>query len=367
MSTSNGIITKPVSIKDVQQTIGNASGDLGTLCKSSTINKWSKHKPISSSILFDTSDSFFKVNNYGLSIPTFSNIGNLTTTNTLVNYLANNDTAWTYNKPTGGSNSPYRLGDFLNYYHGALNPIGSIGATDFYYNGNAVVISYEENTYEEITDVGNQHNIMLNDLQINGVDISTCYYGLMLYTHSEYHLYTTNNTIGNGPISFNITDIKPSTAKSYTAALFISNVIITDTAQSAIYIPYEHSKDSIVIHPLNDLYRIDGSGEFTDTSHIDAMISITNNKNTSMTVTGIRYSILRSKGSKPSEGEVVMSGTKENQTVAAKSQLNISFTMQCDYVEGYNYFFECQASGFETTYGGVAPLPLTDEGDGEHP
>ena len=355
MSTSNGIITAPVSIKDVQQTIGNASGDLGTLCKSSTINKWSKHKPISSSILFDTSDSFFKVNNYGLSIPIFYNPGNLSTGNTLVYYLANNDIVWPYNKPTGGSNSPYRLGDFLNYYHGALNPIGSIGATDFYYNGNAVVINYEEIT--DVTDVGNQYNIMLNDLQINGVDISTFYYGLMLYTSSEYHLYTTNATIGNGPISFNITDIKPSTAKSYTAALFISSVMITGTAQSATYIPYEHDKDLIVIHPLKDLFSIDGSGEFTDTSNIDAMITITNNKNISMTVTGIRYFILRSRGPKPSEGEVIASGTIGNQTVEAKSKLDISFTMQCGYVAGYNYFFECQASGFETTYGGVAPLP----------
>lgn len=366
MSTSNGIITKPVSIKDVQQTIGNASGDLGTLCKSPTINKWSNHKPISSSILFNTSDSFFKVNNYGLSIPILHNPGNLSTDNTLVYYLANNDIVWPYNKPTGGSNSPYRLGDFSNYYHGALNPIGSIGATDYYYNGDAVVIDYEQNDYELNVDGGNQYNITLNDLVINGVNTSTCYYGLMLYTSSEYHLYTTNNTIGNGPISFKVTDIKPSRAQSYTAALFISSVRITDTAQSATYIPYEHSKDSIVIHPLNDLYRIDGSGNFTDTSTIDALISITNNKNISMTVTGIKYSILHSNTTIPG-GEVIASGTRENQTVEAHSKLDIPFTIHCDheFVPLGNYFFQCQASGFTTTYGGIAP-PLDADDIGSH-
>ena len=45
MSTSNGKITAPVTIGDIARTIGVASGDLGTLCTSGIINKWSKYKP----------------------------------------------------------------------------------------------------------------------------------------------------------------------------------------------------------------------------------------------------------------------------------------------------------------------------------
>lgn len=43
--TENGKITAPVTIGDVERTIGVASGDLGTLCTSGSINKWSKYKP----------------------------------------------------------------------------------------------------------------------------------------------------------------------------------------------------------------------------------------------------------------------------------------------------------------------------------
>lgn len=45
MSTSNGKITAPVTILDVARTIGVASMDLGRLCTSSNVNKWSKYKP----------------------------------------------------------------------------------------------------------------------------------------------------------------------------------------------------------------------------------------------------------------------------------------------------------------------------------
>lgn len=37
---------------------------------------------------------------------------------------------WTYNKPTGGSSSPYRAGDFRNYNHKSTSPIKSISWPD---------------------------------------------------------------------------------------------------------------------------------------------------------------------------------------------------------------------------------------------
>jgi len=45
MPHSNGIITAPVSIYDVQQTLSMSSNDLATLCKA-TVNMWSKCKPV---------------------------------------------------------------------------------------------------------------------------------------------------------------------------------------------------------------------------------------------------------------------------------------------------------------------------------
>ncbi len=46
MGHSNGKITAPVSIYDVQKTLGESSTDLGTLCRSLKINKWAKFKPV---------------------------------------------------------------------------------------------------------------------------------------------------------------------------------------------------------------------------------------------------------------------------------------------------------------------------------
>ena len=47
MSVSNGIITAPVSIDDVNNVLGHGSTDLGTLCQSSKIKPWAKYKPVS--------------------------------------------------------------------------------------------------------------------------------------------------------------------------------------------------------------------------------------------------------------------------------------------------------------------------------
>ncbi len=51
MSTNKGIITKPVSVADVQKTLGVTVNSVGGLCTSDAINKWAKYKPVSRSKL----------------------------------------------------------------------------------------------------------------------------------------------------------------------------------------------------------------------------------------------------------------------------------------------------------------------------
>jgi len=53
--SSSQIVSAPVSIYDVQRALGKSSGDLGTLCQSSSINQWSKYKPVSKNKI-DTTD-----------------------------------------------------------------------------------------------------------------------------------------------------------------------------------------------------------------------------------------------------------------------------------------------------------------------
>nr|UWD67985.1 MAG: hypothetical protein [Bacteriophage sp.] len=152
-NSENGIISAPVSIDDVKQALGESSNDLATLCKSKNINIWSKYKPISCKgdfkeypIREDSDETVTSsYNKYtcvvrcGMNIPmdTYKNLRN--------NYggegfaikaceelhkdnvygvsgidkdaSTNSHTVYASGKhfPKGGTNSPYRLGDFRNY------------------------------------------------------------------------------------------------------------------------------------------------------------------------------------------------------------------------------------------------------------
>src|SRR5574344_2027594 len=100
--------TTNISTTLVSQTIGVASRDVGTLCSSSLINKWSKYKPVIYPVVSTTGiTDWWKAadGNCGLSITEYSNINDLVAAIT-------NGVVWEYNKPTGGISSPYRLGDF---------------------------------------------------------------------------------------------------------------------------------------------------------------------------------------------------------------------------------------------------------------
>lgn len=125
MSLNNGIISAPVSIDDVKSVLGEGSNDLATLCKSTNINMWSRHKPVIHPSLFDENAIVGTDGNFGFNIPKFTSVKAL-----YENYMkyANEDglypgdEGWniptngvTYVHPTGGSSSPYRLGDFKSY------------------------------------------------------------------------------------------------------------------------------------------------------------------------------------------------------------------------------------------------------------
>lgn len=120
MSVSDGKIIAPVSIDDVKSILGESSNDLATLCKSSKINVWAKYKPTVYPSPFP--DDWYKAKdgNYGINI-TVEN-GKSNWKDLIGEYLKiNNGYVNIYNRPTGGVNAPYRLGDFRGYFHNA-NP-----------------------------------------------------------------------------------------------------------------------------------------------------------------------------------------------------------------------------------------------------
>lgn len=152
-NSENGIISAPVSINDVKQALGESSNDLATLCKSENINIWSKYKPISckgdfkeypiredsDEIVTSSFNKYTCVVRCGMNIPmdTYKNLRNKYggegfAINACVELYndnvygvrgidkdasTNSRTVYVSGKhfPKGGTNSPYRLGDFRNY------------------------------------------------------------------------------------------------------------------------------------------------------------------------------------------------------------------------------------------------------------
>ena len=149
MGYNNGIVTDPVSVYDIRNAVGHSSGDLGTLILNGTINIWAKYKPVQKAIVDTTpqlnsnktwntgvSNPWWKgvLNDYGLayaggqvSINNYSMVDALTTLATKINGGMN---GWTYLRPSGGSNGPYRYLDFNRYNRNAPNPVRNMRSED---------------------------------------------------------------------------------------------------------------------------------------------------------------------------------------------------------------------------------------------
>lgn len=204
---------KNISIPDVAAAIGNYGvNDVGRLCISNSINKWSKHKPVSYPDVGDVGVNEFKSVNYGLT-PTISQTGN---------YEYALDGRWGYNKPTGGDSSPYRLGDFRRYFHYAMPP-ASINK-DITIN-KADIDSRDIMLQMNIS--GGDYQIGLSDFNTNVSDaLGNRFYGVVLkYKHNTY-IKTATKTISNGGILVNLKMSEPPFNVIMTEAVVIHHLLV---------------------------------------------------------------------------------------------------------------------------------------------
>lgn len=129
MANKDGIISAPIDISsDVYPVLGltpiNGVYTVGYVCANDhgKVNMWSRMKPMHNPNIFtyprpnewwrgaDQNCGFTlkQVNSY-LDIPDA--------------YTADGMNGWKYNPPKGGESSPYRLGDFNQYFHDAIPPV----------------------------------------------------------------------------------------------------------------------------------------------------------------------------------------------------------------------------------------------------
>lgn len=104
-----------ISTTLVANTLGISSHNVGQLCTSDRINMWSKYKPVRYNTSAPITDDQRKYAYYGIDL----------------DYVCSKDPIilfdrakeeWRYKRPSGGSSSPYRLGDFRKYNHNARYP-----------------------------------------------------------------------------------------------------------------------------------------------------------------------------------------------------------------------------------------------------
>lgn len=189
MSNQSGIISAPVSINDLQTVLGTSqNGDLGSLILNGNINKWSKKKPVIHSNLFASNPSdkggdsvWYKTGTFGLDIQKVSSIVTLINDQSTLSQ-------YTYNRPTGGVNAPFRLLDFNGYYHLAEHPVYAFDSQDS---------GYTTGTNPQIATLialrlVSDYNFSILDL----TDYKDYYFGSVLYRSStQYRWITSENTI----------------------------------------------------------------------------------------------------------------------------------------------------------------------------
>ena len=110
--------TTNISTSLVAQTIGEGSNDVGTLCKSAKINKWSKWKPVKLAQVVGIDETQLKTINYGLTFPRTN----------VYNVIAQQK--WSHDRPAGTATTPYRIGDFRGYKHDAVKLVNCPQVTE---------------------------------------------------------------------------------------------------------------------------------------------------------------------------------------------------------------------------------------------
>jgi hypothetical protein len=217
--------TTGISTTLVANTIGVGSNDVGTLCTSSKINKWSKKKPvILNQVAPNRSGTWWRGTdgNCGLHINSFTSISSLVTA------IKSGET-WTYNSPTGGATSPYRIYDFANYEHAAVPILLQDEVTD---NFEINKVTLSGGTYPfslAINAINTDYQLGVPDLPDS---IKNAYLAIQIWdTSANAEVITVSSqeaisSIGTGGQTVDVDFSSVAVGNHYEVRFFLSSVII---------------------------------------------------------------------------------------------------------------------------------------------
>lgn len=214
--------TTNITTNLIATTLGEVAADVGTLCKSTQINKWSKNKPVKFEKISGIDDNDLKSINYGFTFPRTN----------VFNVIASQK--WTYEKPTGGATSPFRLGDFRGYLHTATKLIGcpSISEINIFENASDTI------TFTFPATVVGQ--LKMSDF--TGV-LANQYLGLVIVTSGgTKYVITSTSTVSSGGSSITLDLTTPpfqgiSVSDTFTFYYVLSNILVsTISSNNTAYI-----------------------------------------------------------------------------------------------------------------------------------
>lgn len=172
--------TTNISTNLVRNALGEDNNDVGRLCRSSKINRFSRFKPIYHTSPSGLSDIDFKNAQYGISIPSM--------------VAMNSNGAWSYYAPT--TSTPKRLGDFRKYYHDAPIPLRQVKGKSMvispFYSSSIAAVGFQ---ILQAPDGMGAYCLTVADLTPNGGDgvlLDNFYLGAAVYNSGgtkmgEYH------------------------------------------------------------------------------------------------------------------------------------------------------------------------------------
>ena len=367
MSYSSGIIQAPVSISDIQNALGVVGGgDLGTLCVASTINPWAKYKPVRSQVIdtvtgqwennaWKNSATWWKntqagsatqggnpTGSCGFHIEYFTGFGAYTSSGTFAYKLINGLLGWAYEKPAGGSQSPYRQQDFAQYYHNAIVPYGELGTNQYHLRQDDKVEFQWDLPISQYPAL----NLALSDFAINGTSLAEFHLGVILWDNSTSKVFISSGTFGSGDINV-LTDSDQSLAIKGTARQRTWNLMpffskLTDPNSHGVFLSMANVTPSQVTIMMHGSIYCMVMAEFnqagTSISYTIDVVNETTSARTNASIYVVIKKIPASSSTPPEEWSGDVYHTTITQTIAASTTTRVTGTANVAYDQDYIFW-----------------------------
>lgn len=280
MANSNGVITVPVSLRDVCAVLGVTNQSVAHVCGNThgKTNMWSRYKPVHiyGTLFVDRDVQWWKGSSgtAGFSFPSVNNYSEIPG-----KYTSGKMNGWLYVPPSGGATSPYRLGDFEKYKHDAIAPISTFVCPKKIVAGDSFSCSCMGAADTDI-EKDTPGSVSFSDISRDSLPLSEWYFGIVVTDASG----TVKGRVagpGKGPTATCTFDAATLTkGETYDVYPFLARNAMTQTSADITntYIPLPLvSPGSVEVSTAADVYDITITldGEYSRSPITNEKIAVT--------------------------------------------------------------------------------------------